>query len=193
MIYPDAGFKEWVQDGELVESLLGALSDISPALCEGSGSWDALRDAGVEDELEIEYTRLFEAGPKGPLCPLYGGLYGGIRMKVMEEAARFYNHFGLTLSGTPQELSDHLTTELEFMHYLAYREAEAQREGVDAGPYRRGQRDFIERHPGSWIPTLCIRLDEVEAAPFYAATLHGLRALLEWDSERLQREEPRSS
>ncbi len=193
MIYPDDEFCQWVDEGGLVEALRGTLEGVSPGLIPENGAWDALRDAGGEDELAVEYTRLFDAGASGPPCPLYGGLYGGARMKVMEEAVRFYNHFGLTMSDEPRELPDHLSTALEFAHYLAYCEAEALRDGSDAGPYRRAQRDFIERHLGKWIPKLCEKLHAEKAAPYYMCTLEGLAALLVWDVERLLREEPRSS
>jgi DMSO reductase family type II enzyme chaperone len=188
--YPDADFVEWVEGGGIVEALRSHLEAIAPALCGSDARWEALGRAGSEDELAIEYTRLFEAGVKGPPCPLYGGLYGGTRMKVMEEAVRFYNHFGLTLSGAPRELPDHLATQLEFIHYLAYREAETLQEGEDAGPYRRAQRDFLDRHLGKWIPQLCERLRKEKAAAFFLEALESLAELLAWDAERLRRQEP---
>jgi DMSO reductase family type II enzyme chaperone len=111
-------------------------------------------------------------------------------MKTMEEAVRFYNHFGLTLSGEPRELPDHLSTQLEFLHYLAYREAEALQTGVDAGPYQRAQRDFIARHPGAWIPKLCQRLTKQNAPVYYRALLGSLADLLAWDAARLAASAP---
>jgi DMSO reductase family type II enzyme chaperone len=190
--YPDADFVEWVECGGLIEALRSHLEAISPSLCGNDAGWEALGRPGSEDELAVEYTRLFETGAKGPPCPLYGGLYGGTRMKVMEEAVRFYNHFGLTLSGAPRELPDHLATQLEFIHYLAYREAETLQEGEDAGPYRRAQRDFLDRHLGSWIPTLCERLRKEKAEPFFAATFERLADLLAWDVARLRLQVPAS-
>jgi len=191
MIFPDGDALAWIQEGQLADALYEHLGRIDPALCEELSCWAALRDAGPDDTLAIEYTRLFDAGAKGPPCALYGGLYGGARMKVMEEAVRFYNHFGLTLSETPRELPDHLATQLEFVHYLAYREAECLRDGRDPGPYRRAQRDFLERHLGSWIPKLCERLRDEKALPFFARLVERLGALLAWDVERLHREVPR--
>jgi len=115
---------------------------------------DALRDGLAQDELAIEYTRLFDVGTAGPPCPLHGGLWAKDRMRTMEEVLRFYHHFGLTLDSDRHELPDHLVAEFEFLHYLSFREAEALRSGVDAGPYRRAQRDFVARHPGAFVPRL---------------------------------------
>jgi DMSO reductase family type II enzyme chaperone len=155
--YPDRDFGEAIRSGELAETIRQTLSSVDPSLLEDS-DWDALANAGEEeDDLAIEYTRLFDVGASGPPCPLCGGLYGGARMKTMEEAVRFYNHFGLTLSDSPREMPDHITTELEFLHFLAFREAEALQSGGDPGPFRRAQRDFAARHPGRWIPKLLPR------------------------------------
>ena len=76
-------------------------------------------------------------------------------------------------------------TQLEFLHYLAYREAEALQAGTDAGAYQRAQRDFIARHPGAWIPELCRRLARENAPAYYRALLASLADLLAWDSARL--------
>jgi len=183
--YPDAELCDWIANDGLVDSLRECLATIEPKFAEQAERWAALRDAGEDDELAIEYTRLFDTGSSGPPCPLYGGLYGGARMKTMEEAVRFYNHFGLTLSEEQRELPDHLAMELEFLHYLTYREATALQAGDDAGPYQRAQRDFIQRHPGSWIPKLCQRLEAEEAHPYFGALFACLADLLGWDAARL--------
>jgi DMSO reductase family type II enzyme chaperone len=149
-----------------------------------------LASAEEGDELAVEFTRLFDVGASGPPCPLYGGLYGGARMKTMEEAVRFYNHFGLTLSDGPRELPDHLSTQLEFLHYLAYREAEALQAGTDTGPYQRAQRDFITRQPGAWVPKLCERVVREDAPVYYRVLLSSLADLLAWDGARLAASAP---
>ncbi|MFQ5697579.1 MAG: molecular chaperone TorD family protein [Myxococcota bacterium] len=166
-----------IREGRLADALAETLQALDPRLLEGL-DLEALRDAGSGDDLAVEYTRLFDLGTSGPPCPLYGGLYGDARMKTMEEAVRFYNHFGLSRVEERGELPDHLTTELEFLHYLAFREAQALRDGGDAGPYRRAQRDFIERHPGRWVPELRKRLESNEALPFFQTYARALERLL---------------
>jgi DMSO reductase family type II enzyme chaperone len=183
--YPDEAFGEAIRAGELAEKIRQTLGDLDPALLEDS-DWDALGDAGGgEDDLAIEYTRLFDVGASGPPCPLYGGLYGGARMKTMEETVRFYNHFGLTLSDSPREMPDHITTELEFLHFLAFREAEVLHGGGDPGPFRRAQRDFAARHPGRWVPKLRARLEAQEPMPFFRELVCQLERFLIHDQNRL--------
>ncbi len=176
--YPDETLVEVVRGGHLAAALRATLETIEPSLgCEVD--WNALRAAGDGDDLAVEYTRLFDVGVSGPPCPLYGGLYTGARMKTMEETVRFYNYFGLSLSEGPRELPDHLATELEFLHFLAFHEARALQCGEDPGSYRRAQADFIERHPGRWVPKLRARLEQQEPMPFFLAVVSALERLLE--------------
>ena len=183
--YPDKAFAEAIRSGELAEKIRETLHALDPALLEGS-DWEALRNAGEEeDDLAVEYTRLFDVGASGPPCPLYGGLYGGARMKTMEETVRFYNHFGLTLSESPREMPDHITTELEFLHFLAFREVVALQSGDDPGPFRRAQRDFAARHPGRWIPKLRERLEGQDPMPFFRELVGQLERFLAHDQKRL--------
>ena len=182
--YPDADFVAAVRSGALAEALRNTQGAVDPALA--AGEWSPLEDAGAsDDDLAVEYTRLFDVGAGGPPCPLYGGLYNGARMQVMEECVRFYNHFGLTLSEAPRELPDHLSTQLEFLHFLTFREAEALRDGRDPGPWQRAERDFLERHPGRWVPQLRQRVAKQHTLPFFAALLDRLERFLA--HERAQR------
>ena len=183
--YPDDQFLPAIRDGELSAALRRALEDVDPSLLEDV-DWTALENGGDgDDDLAVEYTRLFDVGASGPPCPLYGGLYGGARMKNMEEAVRFYNHFGLKLSEAQQELPDHLTTELEFMHFLSFEEANALAEGTDAGAFQRAQRDFVSRHPGRWVPALRKRLEERDPPPFFREVVRQLERFLVRDGVQL--------
>ena len=183
--YPDPEYFEAVRTGALADDLRQVVEEIDPSLSDG-GDWAALSKAGdAEDDLAIEFTRLFDVGASGPPCPLYGGLYIGARMKTMEETVRFYNHFGLTLSESPHELPDHLTTELEFLHFLAFREAETLEKGEDAGAYRRAQRDFLARHLGRWIPKMRAKLEGQDPMPFFLELVRRLEAFLLSDAAHL--------
>jgi DMSO reductase family type II enzyme chaperone len=185
--YPDKEYFEAVRSGTLAEALREVLANVDPSLVEGGdGHWEALSNAGDgEDDLAVEFTRLFDVGASGPPCPLYGGLYGGARMKTMEEAVRFYNHFGLTLSDSPHELPDHLTTELEFLHFLAFREAQSLEQGDDPGAYRRAQRDFLARHLGRWIPKMRTKLEGEDPMPFFLELVRRLESFLMNDGAHL--------
>ena len=138
------------------------------------------------DEFQAAYVGLFDVGMGGPPCPLYGGTWGGDRQKAMEEALRFYRFFGLTLSTEERDLPDHLGTELEFLHFLAFKEVEALHAGVDAGSYRRAARDFLLRHPAKWLPRALAKLDKVGAPPFWRGLLSFVAAYCRADASYLE-------
>jgi DMSO reductase family type II enzyme chaperone len=132
-------------------------------------------------DFQSEYVRLFDVGAAGPPCPLYGGSYLGDRMKVMEEAIRFYNYFQLKLSSTQRELPDHITTELEFLHYLTFREAEARQGGADPSSLLRAERDFLARHLCKWVPRMQARLAKQKTDPFFPTLVHFAASFFEAD------------
>ena len=166
--FPDHDLYEALRDGtfaKAVAEITVALPyDLTAAATLGLGTV-----AEPYGDFESEYIRLFDVGAAGPPCPLYGGVYVGDRMKVMEDATRFYNFFGLRLSPEMRELPDHITTELEFLHYLTFREAEARQHGVDSLSLLRAERDFLARHLCRWVPQLQARLTKQTTPPFFAA------------------------
>ncbi len=186
--YPASEQWDALHEGDLVTAMRTVLSEIDAGLLEGV-SLDALRETGEDrDTIAVEYTRLFDVGGSGgPSCSLWGGTYSDARMKMMEEAVRFYNHFGLSVSEDPHELPDHITTQLEFLHYLTYRETEALQAGEDAGSYRRAQRDFVLRHPGKWVPKLAAAVKEQKAMEFFVVLTELLRRFLQHETEHLIR------
>jgi DMSO reductase family type II enzyme chaperone len=148
-------------------------------LCQAFDPDAVARPEADGETLQVEYTRLFDVGgPGGPPCPLYGGTYGGDRMKTMEEVVRFYRYFGLRPDEEMREPPDHLATELEFLHFLTYRETQSLLSGDDPAPLRRAEKDFLERHPGRWVPKLLARLDRQEPHRFYGALFRGLGLFL---------------
>jgi len=173
--YPDAGLREAFAGRELRDALGRLLPQVTPALAE---RFDAAALAAVPplEDLAADYSALFDVGSSGkPPCPLYGGAYGGAeRLAVMEEVVRFYDHFGLRMAQAVNEMPDALGTELEFLHFLAGRQADVLATRGDAGPFERAEHDFLERHPGRWVPQMRARLDAGEASPFYRELVHVL-------------------
>jgi DMSO reductase family type II enzyme chaperone len=120
-----------------------------------------------DKEIEVEFIRLFEAGPGDPPCPLLEGLYlkkEAGRRTIFKDLILFYNHFGLSYAeGNSEDRADHLIYELEFVHYLVFLELTALQKGRDTAPLRRAQIDFLERHPAKWTGLIADRVKEIEA------------------------------
>jgi len=179
--FPERSFHRAILSGELLSEVLEIAAGLPYALPLGEG--EALRaslaNAAAEYvEFQSEYIRLFDVGVPRPPCPLYGGLYLGSRRGVMEEVTRFYNHFGLSLGGDSRELPDHITTELEFMHFLTFQEVAVLRKGQDRGPYLRAERDFLQRHPARWVPQMKAQAVQHGAAPFFLGLVGLAEAFL---------------
>lgn len=183
--YPDAEFVAAVADGSLA-ALLATLCDaIDPRLRAGLDLAPLADPALQLEALAVEYTRLFDAGARGTGCPLNGGLQVGPQMKVMEEAVRFYNHFGLTLAEDRKELPDHLTTELEFLHFLSFQEAQAGADEESLRGLQRAQRDFLARHPLAWLPLMRRALAAAQPMCFFIELTRLLERFLESEHRRL--------
>ncbi len=164
--FPQPAFHTEVLGGRWLEAQAALLAALPSRLNNGApGGWRA--PAGY-NRFQSEYIRLFEVGPRGRAsCPLYGGHYARDRLRAMEELVRFYNFFGLRLS--PGLMPDHVSVELEFMHFLAFREAEARDAGGEADSYLRAQRDFLQRQLANWWPLLAAAVKRQRPLPFYRA------------------------
>ncbi|HVO25648.1 MAG TPA: molecular chaperone TorD family protein [Candidatus Margulisiibacteriota bacterium] len=178
--FPDEDLYDAVRDGSLATALGEACAalpyDVTGIV---TSDLDVAPDAYAD--FESEYIRLFDVGAAGPPCPLYDGVYVGDRMKVMEDATRFYNFFGLRVSPQMRELPDHITAELEFLHYLTFREAEARQAGLDPSSLLRAERDFLARHLCKWVPRLQAKLVKQTTVPFYPALVRFAAAFFERD------------
>ncbi len=124
------------------------------------------------DDFVIECVRVFDTGTPEPPSPPYEGFYRPeSRAATMLKVSNFYKYFGLAMSKKEgkRELPDHLCAELEFLHFLTVKEAQA---GIDGNQeflkgYRLAQKDFLERHMIQWIPKFCDSLQNSAGIPFY--------------------------
>jgi len=174
LLYPEKASFAALTAGNYRDEIHGTGADLPYELHADAG---ALVDSGTYMDFQGHYLRLFEVGTGMPPCPLYSGLYRGGRKAVMEELTRFYNFFGLSVEAGGGELPDHIVTELEFMHFLTFKELAALHKGEDPAPYRRAQADFLERQLASWLPALEARLERLDPPAFYMALVRLTNAL----------------
>ena len=112
-------------------------------------------------------------------CPPCEAFYTakGISQETSELAdiAGFFKAFGLTLA--ENERVDHISVELEFMHFLTYKEAYAQthHDAAKARFCRETQRKFIRDHLGHWGVHFARLLDQKADGGYYSC----LASLLE--------------
>jgi len=183
-IYPDSDMFEDLVAGRYRDAVIDTCRVLG---YESEPAFDGLVASGNYTDFQAEYLRIFEVGMGMPPCPLYSGMYRGGRKAVMQELTRFYSFFGLSIEHGSGELPDHITTELEFMHFLSFKELTGLQGAGDAASYRRAQADFLERQLVTWLPALEARLQGLRPPSFYvplalvtnAVTRAALKALRE--------------
>lgn len=182
--YPDRAAVTEIRSGASVAALRQLLGTDSEYVPEDF-DWNLLADAGSDDDaLQEEFTRLFEAGEEGPVCPLQESLHAG-NDQALENLIRFYNFFGLSLPEDHQEQPDHLTTQLEFLHYLSYQEAELRADKTAVEGLRRAQRDFISHHVGLWVPVMRAKLMAATSMGYFLGLTRLLEMFLQAEQQRL--------
>jgi DMSO reductase family type II enzyme chaperone len=178
--YPTPEVFARYQNGESLSELwdqLSMLPHLESLVGEEAGYKDKvqrdLEKISVED-FQVAYTGTFDVGAPEPPCPPYEGVYwkAAERSGLLIQIGEFYKHFGLSMNPEEgkRELSDHLCAEMEFLHFLAFKEAQAREEGKEdelLQGYMRAQRDFLAHHPVQWLPQFHARLQEHCPIPFY--------------------------
>lgn len=86
----------------------------------------------------------------------------------MLEVSEFYNFFGLRMSQDKREFPDHICAELEFLHFLTFKEALNEGMEEKLKGYLLAQKDFLELHLIQWGPEFFLKLQNSADVPFYA-------------------------
>jgi DMSO reductase family type II enzyme chaperone len=125
------------------------------------------------DLLKRQYSSLFEVGSDGPPVPIREDLQTGQRAGTREDLVRFYDFFGYRLAERFAWAPDHLSVELEFMHFLCYGEATAEEEAHES-PYQFAQVDFSERHLVRWVPDFAAKVAKATDDGVYRRVMAAL-------------------
>lgn len=123
-------------------------------------------------DLQSEHRRVF-SNVITLDCPPYETLFGNDHVfgqaHVMGDIAGFYKAFGVELSRDIHERMDHLSVELEFMHFLAYKESYARcHDGADKTQIVvDAQKKFVKEHIGRWVPLFARMLTKKADSGFF--------------------------
>jgi DMSO reductase family type II enzyme chaperone len=162
--YPTPKILKIFQNGEFLDGLIYNISQIPGLDAEELLTRKDVLEGIAAADLEIRFTRTFDAGSPVPPCPPYEGFYcQKPRSIVMLEVSEFYDCFGLHMSQDEgkREFPDHICAELEFLHFLAFEEANSDDE-EKRRKYLLAQKDFLEHHPALWIPEFCLKLQRLQ-------------------------------
>jgi DMSO reductase family type II enzyme chaperone len=154
---------------------------------EYGGELDVLIEEFVGFDLDVlkrEYSGLFEVGNDGPPVPIREDLQTGQRAGTREDIVRFYSFFKYKLVEDHAWAPDHASVELEFMHFLCYREGAADADASGNAPsYQLAQLDFSTRHLVNWLPGLADTVATSAPGSLYARVLAGVSNFVQRDHE----------
>ena len=187
-------------DGALVLGLKEGLSEmkaILPHLSDGeaAGLKEALTAISSQDlsldALRDEYRQTF-GHTISQECPPYETQYGSAHLfqqaQGLADIAGFYRAFGLEVSDRAKERLDHIAVELEFMGFLAFKEAYAlTHHGEEkASICREAQRKFLEEHLARWAPLFAKLLGRKAQEGFYRELASFLEAFITAECRSLE-------
>ena len=127
------------------------------------------------DELRLRYSGLFEVGDDGPPVPIREDLFLAQPAKLREDLVRFYDYFGYQLDEEFQWQMDHLSIELEFMHFLIIGELRSDNDKLS---FQLGQYDFLEKHLINWVPPFLKKLSTLDESDIYTKIVIELEEFL---------------
>jgi TorA maturation chaperone TorD len=122
--------------------------------------------------LQARFAQLFGHTARGPV-PAYETEYGEdalfLPMHEMSDVGGFLQAFGLRLAPVAHERVDHISTECEFVYFLACKQAYALAHGdLDMQQaVQHATRLFLRDHLGRWAPAFGARLAREDPAGFY--------------------------
>jgi TorA maturation chaperone TorD len=142
------------------------------------------------EELEREYNRLF-AHLGSAKCPPYETEYGYDNIfqktQAMADISGFYRAYDLEVADINAERVDFISTELEFMSYLALHEAYAREhnEHDHLAICLDTQRTFVRDHLGRWASLFSTVLSKASENPFYVSLGRLMDQFLDTEARRL--------
>ena len=163
------------------EKLLATLGDFGEAA--GGALSKLVQSAPPAGDLErhaVDFSSLF-LGPFKLLAPPYGSVYledGKFMGNSTLEVRELYRQEGLDIA--LKDAPDHISAELEFIYFLALKEAEA-RENSDlkqAECLRSKQASFLQTHLGQWIEAFTQNIEKNAQTNFYKIVAYATMQLV---------------
>ena len=188
---PDSPLNKLKSNGPLLSEGKSALAGLP-----GTRSLLALLDSVEEGfrstsrrELARRYVALFSHGWEGASLPYeteYTTPHAFQKQTQLADIAGFYRAFGLQWETQGHERPDHVSLELEFMYYLALKEAHALAQGADDGVAVciDAQKAFLRDHLGRWLGAFRRALATRATDTLYTRLAHLVDTWLVWDSQQ---------
>ena len=164
---PDPGLSEKLEDLEF--NMTNVCETAVPLIQNMRKEFKACADL---EPLKVDFAKLF-VGPYQLSAAPYGSVYLEGERKMMGNSTldvrERYRDAGLDTAKTFKDAPDHISAELEFMHYLIYKEIEAFAiSDIEmAIAFIQRQKSFLEDHLMAWVPEFTGNVVENAKTPFY--------------------------
>ena len=135
------------------------------------------------EPIKVDFAKLF-VGPFSLLAAPYGSVYLDGERKVMGDSTldvkNRYREAGVDTAGNFKDAPDHIAAELEFMHYLIFKEIESfsNSNAEAAVGFIHKQKSFLEDHLMAWVPQFADNIIKNAENPFYANLAKATKAFL---------------
>ncbi len=165
---PEPAFHEENVFGQLTD----ALCHIDSHLAETAKTMDTEFKETAQDELLLDYSRLF-LGPFDIFAKPYGSVYIDGEKVVMGDstinALASYSEADFAVAEDFREMPDHVAVELEFLYLLTCRQndALAHKESEQLRFWSDIKTNFLKNHLGSWVSRFCQNIREHSETNFY--------------------------
>lgn len=175
---PDADFAATTAAGGWAQELAEATELLAFAWDSGDPPTGDATEAG----LLAAYERLFLVD-QGGTRRIWGGTYVADRDQNLVELKRAYEYYGLG-TGADDVPLDHLTAELDFLQFLAFKEAASSSPRLGRS-FRRAQVDFLDRQLGAWVAEFAAAVRDDDPTPFYTWAIECLESFVAADTKWL--------
>ena len=150
-------------DKKVYDELVQSLQILDKEIINDAKSLLKHYESAGQQSVLIEYTRLF-IGPFKTVAPPYSSVYLSNDGTVFGQATlwviEFYRNSGLEVNYSTNEVPDHISIELEFMHFLSAQEIVE----IESGNFEKAkllfnlQEVFLNQHLKVWCPMFCDRI-----------------------------------
>lgn len=154
---------------QVCPNLKDLLTPWAPGAAQAASDMEKCLVNSEQNQLSLDHAALF-VGPFELLAAPYGSVYLEKNRQVMGNSTvnvqKSYEEAGLAVD--VKEPPDHIAIELEFMHYLCRKEADAASAGdtENAVKFLSQQKDFYWTAL-QWVPQLCESIRTGSGSPFY--------------------------
>ncbi len=180
---PEPGLSEKLEDLEF--NMTNVCETAVPLIQNMRKEFNAAADL---ESLKVDFAKLF-VGPYELSAAPYGSVYLEDERKMMGnstlDARDRYRDAGLDTAKTFKDAPDHISAELEFMHYLIYKEIEAfANSDIEmAIAFIQRQKSFLEDHLMAWVPQFANNIIENAENAFYPNLAKATEAFLKENFE----------